>query len=429
MKLATGDVYRYVGVETLASPNLTGAAQSYGENPDWEKGGCGSRLGRRVGVESTHAPRSASRSRAGPSTARGDVLAVGDQVVTNLILSSANAFVVGSDLTTKQRRQMRPSTPRTRRSLTPPCSAPPSRGDARLRDHPGVQHDRLKSRRTSSSTPSTPSSATPLVSSAFNGEQPALTQAYMANTLVHVAGDLTLRALKRLPQLNATVSNTGRVGRLRSLRGPTARPSAARSLAIKVNRPRPRALSRRDGWHRDRRQFLDDSTPKPRRASSPTARSSRRSITINDGGASILQETINDFLSADHPLQRGGRGLSPTGIGSGWAITSARSDYSSDDGYRPLALGSKVSGRRRLSRRPPNHEFGAVCLLCGRGQGEGRRRVRQREGVRPTPCTATSGPAPGWTWVPRDYTDDTTWRARRRRVGSRLPLSRRRGDL
>ena len=334
VKLATGDVYRYVGVETLNLPNLTNTAQRYGENPDWEK------------VDAVHVSAVESaliiaraevnvEASGGSFYGSGDVLAVGGQAVTNLILSSANAFVVGSDLTTSNGGNATIDAANTSIIDATVLSSTKS-GDAAYGITLAFNTIGWKSHNLLFNAIDA-ILGDPLVSSAFNGEQPAFTQAYMSDTSVNVAGDLTLKATSEA-QLNATVSNAAE-SVASALYGANGKAIGGAVASNKVNAKARAYLDGMAGTVTVGGSLAIHAEDAAGIFSNSKIVSS--SITTNDGGASILQETINDFLAADHLSSEGTRTLT---FGDRVRLDDnfGASDYSSDDGESPLTVGSKV---------------------------------------------------------------------------------------
>src|SRR5690606_36144312 len=145
----------------------------------------------------------------------------------------------------------------------------------------------------------------PLISEAFNGEQPARAHAYISGSTVDVDGDVSVAAFNNA-QLNATTSNAAE-SNASALKGANGKAFGGVLSSNKVSG--------------EARAWVDDgSTITVGGGVSVNAEDNTgiyantkvvsSSITTNDGGASAIQETLNDLVPVDYDT--GNSLLSPT---------------------------------------------------------------------------------------------------------------------
>src|SRR5690606_24338953 len=135
----------------------------------------------------------------------------------------------------------------------------------------------------------------PLISEAFNGEQPARAHAYISGSTVDVDGDVSVAAFNNA-QLNATTSNAAE-SNASALKGANGKAFGGVLSSNKVSG--------------EARAWVDDgSTITAGGGVSVNAEDNTgiyantkvvsSSITTNDGGASAIQETLNDLVPVDY---------------------------------------------------------------------------------------------------------------------------------
>ena len=288
----------------------------------------------------------------GSAWGSGTVLAVNAQVTTNLVLSSATARISDSALT----------------GAVAVTADNTSAIDARL-------HSALSTGDTGAGFAIAfntigwkPSNVLfnlidaligdPLISKAFNGLQPASSRALIENSTVNSSGAVGVAA-RNAAQINATVSNVadsaasalfGATGK--SIGGVLVSNKVASSAEAGVARSTVTAVGAVDVGAEDAAGIFAN------------AKLVSSSVTSNDGGAAVLQSTINKLTPANYQTDEGLRAVKfgeRVRIASGYLAE----DFGSDAGAVAVATGQKVrltddSGAFRLTS-----ESGRRLLITG----------------------------------------------------------------
>ncbi len=389
--VSPGVVYEYIGADTLDHPDLSNATQKYATNTDWK-------LVRAIDVEALEnasivATAETNVSASGGSYfGTGTVFAGSGQLVTNVVLSSAKAYIQDSDVSTTNGGNVQVlSTNSSLIDATILCST--SSGDTAASLTLAFNTIGWNSQNFLFNTIDA-ILGDPLVSQAFHGQNPAEVDAYILNSYVHVAGDLTVLAFDDA-QLDATVSNasSSQASALhdangKSIGGAVASNKVASNANAYIDTIKNQYTST-DGTKTLKQgdrvkvgslyyQYLgDDGTSVNLGTTTYTDTSLWKpitylalvgttnvggaltvqsqdnagiyanskivssSVTTNDGGASLIQNGINAFLPADFQSNDTGVTLK---FGDRVRLTSdfATADHASTDGEQPVTLGTIV---------------------------------------------------------------------------------------
>ena len=361
--LDSGDVYEYVGDDPLDAPDLSDASQGYASNPLWRLVGAVELSAIENALISSNALADVTAS-GGSFYGTGSVLAVNGQAVTNVVLSQANAYVKDSTITTTAGGVGLDA--KNTSILDATLTASTSTGDTGVGitlafNTVGWKTQNLLFNAIDAIL------GDPLISEAFHGQAPADVQAYILNSAIHAGGDLSLTATNE-SQINATVSNaaTSAASALYDANGKSVGGLVASN---KVNSRARAFIDSRDHDHTNQDgtvplatgdrvkltvpgtggvlnfiyEYLGDAAS-VNLATANYGDSSKwltrlypsgmgtiavvgavsihaadnagiyantklvnSSITTNDGGASVLQESLNDFLPADYQSSEGTR--------------------------------------------------------------------------------------------------------------------------
>jgi hypothetical protein len=239
-------------------------------------------------------------SSGGSAWGTGESLAINGQIVTNLVLSSADAYVtdstlgdsltpIGGNVSLEARNTSR---------LDATLNSSTSTGDTAVAVTLAFNTVGWKAQNILFNTVDA-LVGDPLISEAFDNEQPARVRAYIANTDVHVAGGLSLTAISEA-LINATLSN--------------AAESAASALVnaggksigfiIASNKVSSSAEAYIDNTEATGGEAIAVGGSVDIYASDDASNFANTKLvsassTTNDGGAAVLQETLNDVLPAD----------------------------------------------------------------------------------------------------------------------------------
>ncbi|MDZ7841198.1 MAG: DUF4347 domain-containing protein [Gammaproteobacteria bacterium] len=141
----------------------------------------------------------------------------------------------------------------------------------------------------------------PLISEAFDGEDPARTHAYILNSDIDAGGDVDVSA-DNAAQLNATVSNAAESA-ASALFGATGQAFGGILASNKVSTS-SRAYVDYEAGHGVATEVDAGGgvsiTAEDNAGILANSKMVSSSITTNDGGASVLQETINDLVDVDY---------------------------------------------------------------------------------------------------------------------------------
>ena len=239
----------------------------------------------------------------------GTVLAVNGQVVTNVVLSSADAYVADSDVTTTGDVLLDAA---NTSGIDATVLSATGSGDTGVGITLAFNTLGWKSQNFLFNAVDA-LLGDPLISGAFDGEQPAATRAYLQDSVIDAEGDLTLTAVNEA-QLNATVSNAAESNASALFKGASGKgiggvlasnkvSSAAEAYIDYSDTLRPSG-GRRSGRRRRWTIYARDNA-----GIYANSKLVSSSITTNDGGAAVLQETINDFVPADYVSSEGVRDI------------------------------------------------------------------------------------------------------------------------
>ena len=227
----------------------------------------------------------------GSAFGAGTVLAVNGQIVTNIVLSSADAYVEDSILTTTGGSVS--IVAQTTSGIDATLDSALSTGDTGVGitlafNSIGWKPSNILFNAVDAIL------GDPLISSAFNGEQPAATTASVTGSTITSAGDVTVNAVNAA-RLNSTVSNAA--DSIASAMFDAKGKSVGGILAS--NKVSTLASA-----------TVDDATIDADGNIAVTASDEAgiysnvkivsSSITTNDGGTAVLQEEINHFVDADY---------------------------------------------------------------------------------------------------------------------------------
>jgi Lipase len=230
----------------------------------------------------------------------GTVVAGGGQAVTNVVLASADAFITDSDITMGAGDVSLDASDTARIDailLTSTASSDTAVGVAVAFNTIGWQSQNILFNTIDALI------GDPAIANAFGGQQPAEANAYVSGGTITGAGDLTLDAVNAA-QLNATVSNAARstasalfgaVGK--GIGGVLASNKVASGAHAYLEAPAA-ALTLGGAL------TISAEDNAGIFANSKIVSSS---ITTNDGGAAVIQETLNDLIPADFLSGEGSR--------------------------------------------------------------------------------------------------------------------------
>jgi hypothetical protein len=273
----------------------------------------------------------------GSAYGTGSVLAVNGQIATNLVLSSADAFVEDSAVTTlagdMEVRAVNDS------ALDATLNSALSSGETGIGLTLAFNTMGWRSQNVLFNTIDA-LLGDPLVSGAFGNEQPARANAYLLDTTVDIAGDLSVTA-DNAAQLNATMSNAAETA-AGALFGAKGRSVGGALVNNRVSSSATASIDFTTG--------KGDVTVGGALTVAATdqaglyANSKLISSTTssNDGGAAVAQETLNDQLPADFSSDEGERALE---FGDLVRLTDdyGASDFASGDGEVDIATGQRVA--------------------------------------------------------------------------------------
>jgi len=237
----------------------------------------------------------------------GTVLAVNGQVVTNVVLSSAEAYVVNSDITTAGDVLLDAS---NTSGIDATVLSATDSGDTGVGITLAFNTLGWKSQNFLFNAVDA-LLGDPLISGAFNGEQPAATLAYLRDTVIDAGGNLTLTAANEA-QLNATVSNAAE-SNASALKGASGKGVGGVLASNKVSSAAEAYIDYSETYvHPAVDVQVDGALEIYARDNAGIYANSKlvaSSITTNDGGAAVLQESINDFIPADYVSSEGVRDI------------------------------------------------------------------------------------------------------------------------
>ncbi len=391
VQVSPGVVYEYIGVDVLDSPDLSDGAQKYATNSDWK-------LVRAIDVEAVENATLVATAEMNVSASGGSYFGTGTvwagsgQLVTNLVLSSAKAYIQDSDVSTTGGGDVQVlGIDSSLIDATILCST--SSGDTAGSLTLAFNTIGWKSQNFLFNTIDA-ILGDPLISSAFHGEQPAEVDAFILNSYVHIGGDLSVLAFDNA-ELDATLSNasSSQASALhdangKSIGGAVASNKVASTANAYIDTIKSQYSSTDGTKTLDRgdrvkvgglyyqylgndgdsvnlgattytntslwkpisylanvgiTQVTGDLTVQSQDNAGIYANSKivSSSITTNDGGASLIQSKINAFLPADFQSDETSATIH---FGDRVRLMPdfATADYSSTDGEQPVTNGSIV---------------------------------------------------------------------------------------
>jgi hypothetical protein len=198
---ADGKVYAFLPESSDGAIDL--AAEDYSDSERWARVNAIQITALENATLTVNALSSVSAS-GGSAWGSGEVIAVNGQIATNLVLSRANAYVVDSVLTTANGGDVALDA-RNTSILDATITSSLSTGDKGLGITFAFNTIGWKSQNVLFNALDA-IIGDPLLAEAFDGEQPAETQAYILDSTLDIDGDLGLSAINEA-QLNATVTN------------------------------------------------------------------------------------------------------------------------------------------------------------------------------------------------------------------------------
>ena len=240
-------------------------------------------------------------SSGGSARGTGDSIAINGQIVTNRVLSSANAYVVDSSLGSD-------ATPiggtvhldgRNTSRIDATLSSRTTTGDTALALAAAFNTIGWQAENVLFAAADALLSGDPLVTGFFTGQQPAEAQAYILNSDVDVADDLSLTAASAA-RLNATVSNVSE-SEASALVNAGGKAFADIIASNKVS-SFAKAFVDNSGVTGTEEVIVGGDVLISAQDTAGIFANSKlmsASSTSNDGGAAVLQETLNDLFLAD----------------------------------------------------------------------------------------------------------------------------------
>ena len=233
-------------------------------------------------------------SSGGSNFGNGTSLAVSGQIVTNLVLSEARAFISESDIETTMGNGGNVEITADNAALL----------DATLRSSTQTGDTAVGISLAFNSVGWNPQNilfnaidallGDPLISKAFDGQNPAKAHAFITDTAIDADGSIQLQAFNNA-QINATTSNAAE-SNASALKGASG---AGYGALLSSNKVSGEAKAWIDGSSSITAGGSVDVTAQDNTGIYANTKLVASSITTNDGGASAIQETLNDLVNVD----------------------------------------------------------------------------------------------------------------------------------